>query len=144
MTSSRSLKTTMRAKFRCGHACAWLSTMALLLPVQVLLVVVSMKARRPSGTRSTKCAISYIGGDPFNKRYGAWPLCTNLLRNPRIVWSFGVGCDTTFEIDLHRRFKGLKTVSFDPTIDKMRFDACRKRSFSVLRLDSTRSVDLDM
>ena len=90
------------------------------------------------------CVISHIGGDPFNNGYGAWPLCTNLMKNPRIVWSFGVGCDTTFEIEVRRRFKSLKTVSFDPTIDRMRFDECTERSLNRLGLNGTANAGLDM
>ena len=83
-------------------------------------------------TRVVECEIERIGGDPTNGRYGAWPTCVNFITKskPRI-WSFGVGCDTTFELDLKDRFHGAKMISFDPTIDRERFDSCMQRSSRV-------------
>lgn len=74
------------------------------------------------------CELVTLGGDPDNQLYGAWQACSNMLSQTPTIWSFGVGCDVTFEIEALRRYPNADIKSFDPTIDRNRFDNCAKLS----------------
>jgi len=78
------------------------SPLRMVLPLTVIIALVLKANTRDA--RSIECKIERIGGDPTNGRYGAWPTCVNLITKYKPnIWSFGVGCDTTFELDLKDR-----------------------------------------
>jgi len=81
---------------------------------------------------SVSCVVEKVGGNPSNGGYGAWPTCVNLIRHRPRIWSFGVGCDTTFELDLKQRFHHADIHSFDPTINQARFEHCMDLSYQAL------------
>lgn len=102
------------------------------LPIVLpLAAAIALLFKTNSGdNRSSRvdCVVEHIGGDPTNGKYGAWPTCVNLITKEPTIWSFGVGCDTTFELDLKDRFRSAQIISFDPTIDHERFEWCMRKS----------------
>jgi FkbM family methyltransferase len=50
----------------------------------------------------------------YGRGYGAWRACPDGLTSASIVYSFGVGEDASFDLDLIDRF-GLQLFAFDPT-----------------------------
>ena len=64
---------------------------------------------------SEKCKMGVIGGDPNNANYGAWPICTNLVPNKAIVYSFGIGGDVTFDIGMVNDYDAT-LFCYDPTV----------------------------
>ena len=63
------------------------------------------------------CKLAQVGGRPSDN-YGAWTLCVDdeLLPSDAVVWSFGVGVDISFELDILSRRPSARVHSFDPTI----------------------------
>ena len=115
--------------------------MVLLLTVIIALV---LKANTRD-TRTIECQIERIGGDPTNGRYGAWPACVNLITEYKPnIWSFGVGCDTTFELDLKDRFRDAQIISFDPTIDRERFESCMEKSSRAFGKITDSTIDISV
>lgn len=56
------------------------------------------------------CPTAFCGaGD-----YGGWMLCPDGLSSQSIVYSFGVGEDASFDLDVIRRY-GVQVYAFDPT-----------------------------
>ena len=98
------------------------------LPLAVFVVLLFKSNSGDDRSSKVDCVVERIGGDPTNARYGAWPTCVNLITKEPTIWSFGVGCDTTFELDLKDRFRSAKIISFDPTIDHERFELCMQKS----------------
>lgn len=82
-----------------------------------------------SGT--TSCFVETLGGDPNNDMYGAWPVCTNIIPKNPLVYSFGIGSDVTFDIDLKQRFNA-SVFCFDPTIESTTFEQIRKNATGLL------------
>lgn len=80
------------------------------------------------------CELIMLGGDPDNELYGAWQACGNMISNTPTIWSFGVGCDVTFELEVLHRYPNAVVKSFDPTIDRNRFVQCAERSGKVVGL----------
>ena len=50
----------------------------------------------------------------FGSGYGGWDVIIDSLSQNSVVYSFGVGEDASFDIDLIKEF-GLKVFAFDPT-----------------------------
>lgn len=50
----------------------------------------------------------------FGSRYGGWTVCTHGLSSNPIVYSFGVGEDVTFDLEMIATF-GMDVFAFDPT-----------------------------
>jgi len=50
----------------------------------------------------------------FGSSYGGWDVVTNNLNCDSVVYSFGVGEDASFEVDLIKKF-GMEIHAFDPT-----------------------------
>ena len=71
-------------------------------------------------TRTHPCWPRKFGGRPVDN-YGAWTLCTEGLRDNANVWSFGVGGDISFEIEVKRFAPNADIRSFDPTITRDAF-----------------------
>lgn len=63
--------------------------------------------------RQTRCAHIHIGGRPHT-HYGAWALCPDALSSQSVVYSFGIGDEISFDLDLIRRY-GVRVFAFDPT-----------------------------
>lgn len=59
-------------------------------------------------------AFTNIGGDGGPHDYGAWVVPNGLLDARSIVYSFGVGEDISFDLELMRRF-GCRVFAYDPT-----------------------------
>jgi FkbM family methyltransferase len=59
--------------------------------------------------RQIRCATATYGSG-----YGAWRVCPDGLTADSVVYSFGVGEDASFDLDLIDRF-GLQLFAFDPT-----------------------------
>ncbi len=87
------------------------------------------------------CELQELGGDPTNHKYGAWQMCHGAVRPSPSIWSFGVGCDVTFEVDAHRTYPNAIVKSFDPTIDRERFLHCASRSIEKLFGNTFRKPD---
>jgi FkbM family methyltransferase len=56
-----------------------------------------------------RCAHSYMGNET-----AGWTVCPTNLSSKSVVYSFGVGEDISFDLELIQRF-GLKVHAFDPT-----------------------------
>ncbi len=50
----------------------------------------------------------------FGSTYGGWHIVTELLSKDSIVYSFGIGCDASFDVAIIERF-GMTVHGFDPT-----------------------------
>ena len=111
---------------------------ALLLGTFLVAVLKTLRCTRTIDY--VTCTIERVGGDQTNGGYGAWPTCVNLITDKPTIWSFGVGCDTTFELDLRNRFHEAKIISFDPTIDRERFELCMQRSLRAFGEPDTQNV----
>lgn len=61
-----------------------------------------------------------MGGDKGPHNYGAWVVPDGLLDAGSIVYSFGVGEDISFDLELIERF-GCRVHAFDPTPGAVRF-----------------------
>jgi len=59
--------------------------------------------------RQIRCRREVLGKDPC-----AWSICPDALGRDSVVYSFGVGRDVSFDLDLIKRF-GLTVHAFDPT-----------------------------
>ena len=46
---------------------------------------------------------------------GGWWLCTDLLSQPCVIFSFGVGYDPSFDTEAASRLPSCKVISLDPT-----------------------------
>lgn len=95
----------------------------------VLLNALAMLAAEPI------CPVEKFGGDPTNKDYGSWYLCTSVFNStaPSVI-SIGSGCDSTFEIQILQKYPNARVEVFDPTISVSRFDGCYQRSATALGL----------
>ncbi len=60
-----------------------------------------------------RCSLLRVGGRP-GADYGAWTLCPDGLAPDSVVYSFGIGNDISFDLDLIRRY-GVRVYAFDPT-----------------------------
>lgn len=67
-----------------------------------------------------ECQLRQFGGRPVDN-YGAWTLCVDLLPEYPLVWSFGVGGDVSFEVDMAQQRPHASIASFDPTITNETF-----------------------
>jgi FkbM family methyltransferase len=59
------------------------------------------------------CPHKWYGND-----YGGFPVCTEILDTKReeiIVYSMGIGCDISFDLELLNRYKNSVIYGFDPT-----------------------------
>jgi FkbM family methyltransferase len=61
-----------------------------------------------------------IGGDKGAHNYGAWVVPDGLLHAGSIVYSFGVGEDISFDLEVIERF-GCQVFAFDPTPRAVQF-----------------------
>mmetsp|Transcript_60644 Transcript_60644/g.133269 ORF Transcript_60644/g.133269 Transcript_60644/m.133269 type:complete len:307 (-) Transcript_60644:49-969(-) len=93
----------------------------------------------PEPFLSESCTVKQFGGNP-NNGYGRWWLCTEGLSHASLVYSFGVGCDTSFEQDLALSFGKIKVRLFDPTITKERFRGCSAKNS---RFSELSALDLE-
>jgi len=55
-----------------------------------------------------------IGHERFGSDYGGWNVVTEGIRPDSVVYSFGVGQDASFDVELIERF-GVTVHAFDPT-----------------------------
>ena len=69
----------------------------------------------------SSCHIERVGGNPKNKNYGVWPVCTNLLPSSPLVYSFGIGSDITFDVSMVQDYGAESIFCYDPTVDKDHF-----------------------
>ena len=60
-----------------------------------------------------RCDLVQVGGHT-GTNYGAWTLCPEGLSPERVVYSFGIGDEISFDLDLIRRY-GVRVYAFDPT-----------------------------
>ena len=103
----------------------------LLLAVSVSAIVQYAGARRThQSPRNHQCWARKFGGRPIDN-YGAWTLCADLLPDDAIVWSFGVGGDISFELEVERFIERSTVRSFDPTISSAAFTALCAKSIDV-------------
>jgi FkbM family methyltransferase len=63
--------------------------------------------------RQVQCYLARVGGHPVT-HYGEWALCPTGLSAESVVYSFGIGEDISFDLDLIRRY-GIRVHAFDPT-----------------------------
>lgn len=70
--------------------------------------------------RPRSCRLQCYGGR-IKGGYGAWTLCSNLLDANSTVFSFGIGNDLSFDIDVIQRH-GASVVAWDPTINREQFE----------------------
>jgi len=50
----------------------------------------------------------------YGSEYGGWTICPDMITSESIVYSFGIGNDISFDIELIERF-GVTVYAFDPT-----------------------------
>ncbi len=67
------------------------------------------------------CQIKVVGGNPNANNYGSWPVCTNLLPDSPLVYSFGIGGDVSFDVSMVKDYGAKSVFCYDPTIDKDKF-----------------------
>jgi FkbM family methyltransferase len=60
-----------------------------------------------------RCPTVFVGGRP-GTGYGGWTVCANRLSSDSVVYSFGIGDEVSFDLDLIDRF-GVRVHAFDPT-----------------------------
>jgi FkbM family methyltransferase len=62
----------------------------------------------------------------FGSAYGGWDACAERLRADSVVYSFGVGEDASFDVELLKKF-GMTVHAFDPTPKSI--DWAKKQGF---------------
>ena len=60
-------------------------------------------------SRDVRCAYEVVGNEDAN-----FAVCPDLLKSDSVVYSFGIGTDISFDLELMRRF-GVTVHAFDPT-----------------------------
>lgn len=68
-----------------------------------------------------QCNLVHVGGNSSNKNYGAWPACSNAFGKNPVVYSFGIGRDVSFDIEMVTKYNA-KVFCYDPTISVQSFD----------------------
>src|SRR6202008_4156450 len=79
-------------------------------PEELMLKRLLRRLRRPPpGPRAIKVPIATLGTE-----YGSQTVCDSVLKPGAIVYSFGVGEDASFDLELIRQFD-CEVYAFDPT-----------------------------
>lgn len=88
----------------------------------IVTLLATVAVHLASAVRHTRadCRLRQFGGRPVDN-YGAWTLCVDLLTPNPLVWSFGVGGDISFEVDMAQERPRSRIWSFDPTITNETF-----------------------
>ncbi len=69
-----------------------------------------------------ECVKENIGGNLREDGYGMWPVCTNAVKENPIVYSFGIGGDISFDLEMVKRFNA-SVYCYDPTVAVEKFKA---------------------
>jgi hypothetical protein len=65
-----------------------------------------------SKTALGKCVVQIVGGNIRENHYGDWPVCSNLIKETPIVYSFGIG---GYDLEMVRLFNA-SVYCYDPTV----------------------------